>query len=222
MKTIVEKLNLQKYRRAVVLDMPGGKDYLKGLQGYDTAFCDGSYDLIFAFVLDMEALKDVVFQVIENGRLNQNGYLFLAYPKKGNKVYPTFIHRDSLMDGLGTDENGYVGKSHIKFARMVGLDDVFTVVGLKEENRNKKHRSAKKSQRVDDYIEMIPQVEKDLRDTPDVLAFYESLTPGYRKDWARYVYSAKQAATKAKRREEMKRILGAGYKSRDLYRNRQK
>lgn len=61
-------------------------------------------------------------------------------------------------------------------------------------------------------------MEKDLQDIPDLLAFYQSLTPGYRKDWARYVYSAKQEATRAKRREEMKIILGAGYKSRDLYR----
>jgi uncharacterized protein YdeI (YjbR/CyaY-like superfamily) len=65
---------------------------------------------------------------------------------------------------------------------------------------------------------MVASIEADLRDTPDLLAFYKSLTPGYRKDWARYVYSAKQEETRAKRREEMKMILAAGYKSRDLYR----
>lgn len=101
---------------------------------------------------------------------------------------------------------------------MVGLDDVFTVVGLKEESRNKNNTTNKASQCVDDYIALIPDIEKDLQDSPELLAFYQSLTPGYRKDWARYVYSAKQEATKAKRREEMKTILGAGYKSRDLYR----
>jgi uncharacterized protein YdeI (YjbR/CyaY-like superfamily) len=71
---------------------------------------------------------------------------------------------------------------------------------------------------VDDYIEFISDVEKDLQDTPDLLAFYQSLTQGYRKDWARYVYSAKQEGTRAKRRDEMKMILGKGFKSRDLYR----
>ncbi len=221
-KTIVEKLNLQKYKKAAVLNLPDGADYFADLADYDTKLTDGTYDLIFAFVLDMESLKELVNNVIENHYLNQNGYLFLAYPKKGNKVYPTFIHRDDLLAGVGADENGYVGTSNIKFARMVGLDDVFTVVGLKEDSKSKNQISTKASQCVDDYIALIPSVEKDLQDTPDLLAFYQSLTPGYRKDWARYVYSAKQEATKAKRREEMKMILGAGYKSRDLYRQDKK
>lgn len=220
-KTIVEKLNLQKYKKVAVLHLPDGADYLAELTDYDTELTDSTYDLIFAFVLDMESLKGLVNKVIENNYLDKNGYIYLAYPKKGNKVYPTFIHRDDLLQGLGADEDGYIGTSTIKFARMVGLDDVFTVVGLKEDSQNRNRTSTKASQCVDDYIELIPEVEKDLQDTPDLLSFYQSLTPGYRKDWARYVYSAKQEATKAKRREEMKMILGAGYKSRDLYRRDQ-
>lgn len=216
-KTIVEKLNLQKYKKVAVLNLPDGADYLAELADYDTEL-ESAYDLIFAFVLDMESLKELVFKVIKKNYLNKNGYIFLAYPKKGNKVYPTFIHRDDLLDELGTDENGYIGTSNIKFARMVGLDHVFTVVGLKEDSSSKNRISTKASQCVDDYIARIPDVEKDLHDAPDLLAFYQSLTPGYRKDWARYVYSAKQEATKAKRCEEMKTILGKGYKSRDLYR----
>ncbi|GIN86669.1 hypothetical protein J6TS2_30550 [Heyndrickxia sporothermodurans] len=220
-KTIVEKLNLQKYKKAAVLNLPEGATYLSELTEYDTELKDQTYDLIFAFVLDMESLKGLVQKVIENQYLNKDGYFFVAYPKKGNKVYSTFIHRDELLDGLGADENGYIGTSNIKFARMVGLDDVFTVVGLKEAARGKNQTSTKASQCVDDYIEMIPEVEKDLINSPDLLTFYQSLTLGYQKDWARYVYSAKQEATKAKRKEEMKMILAKGYKSRDLYRRDQ-
>ncbi|MGE6257662.1 YdeI/OmpD-associated family protein [Heyndrickxia sporothermodurans] len=220
-KTIVENLNLQKYKKAAVLNLPEGATYLSELTEYDTELKDQTYDLIFAFVLDMESLKGLVQKVIENQYLNKDGYLFVAYPKKGNKVYSTFIHRDELLDGLGADENGYIGTSNIKFARMVGLDDVFTVVGLKEAAKGKNQTFTKASQCVDDYIEMIPEVEKDLMDSPDLLTFYQSLTPGYQKDWARYVYSAKQEATKAKRKEEMKMILAKGYKSRDLYRRDQ-
>ncbi|MBT2291411.1 YdeI/OmpD-associated family protein [Paenibacillus albidus] len=219
-KTIVEKLNLLKYNKVAVLDMPEGTQDLEGLSGYDTRLLEGSgYDLIFAFVLDMESLKGLVDRVIQDHRLNKDGYIYLAYPKKGNKVYPTFIHRDDLLGGLDADEEGYIGASDIKFARMVGLNEVFTVVGLKEDARNKNRISAKASQCVDDYIAFIPEVEKDLQNTPELLAFYQSLTPGYRKDWARYIYSARQEATRAKRREEMLRILGEGYKSRDLYLN---
>ncbi|WP_400243567.1 YdeI/OmpD-associated family protein [Niallia sp. JL1B1071] len=101
--------------------------------------------------------------------------------------------------------------------------DIFTVIGLKEEEKNKEETvSSKASQRVDDYIEKIPDVENDLTDSPELLAFYQSLTPGYRKDWARYVYSAKQEGTRVKRKEEMKVILASGYKSRDIYRREMK
>lgn len=125
-KSIVEKLNLQKYKHAAVLDEPEGFSYFEELTGYDTALKDRAYDLIFAFVLDMESLKELVNRVIEHQHLNENGYLYAAYPKKGNKIYPTFIHRDDLLAGIGSDEKGYIGKSNIKFSRMVGLDDVFT------------------------------------------------------------------------------------------------
>jgi hypothetical protein len=216
-KTIVQKLNLQKYEKVAVLHMPAGADYLTELEDYDKELKDQSYDLIFAFVLTMDSLKELVYEVIEKKYLNRNGYIYLAYPKKGNKVYPTFVHRDELLPGLGADEDGYIGKSTIKFSRMVGLDDIFTIVGLKEDARNKNRTSTKASQCVDDYIDMIPAIEKDLHESPNLLSFYQSLTPGYQKDWARYVYSAKQEATKTKRREEMKMILGAGYKTRDLY-----
>lgn len=101
---------------------------------------------------------------------------------------------------------------------MVGLNDVFTVVGFKEETRKKNEASSKPSQRVDDYTSIIPEVENDLQDSPEALELYQSLTPGYRKDWARYVYSAVQEGTRAKRRAEMKKILGEGYKSIDIYR----
>lgn len=217
-KTIVEKLNLTKYAKVAVLNMPVDKDYLSGLKGYSTELNDNTYNLIFAFVLDMESLQAMVHKVIEGNYLNEKGYLFLAYPKKGNKVYPTYIHRDELLSGLGADDQGYIGTSNIKFARMVGLDDVFTVVGLKEASREKTKPKTTASQCVDDYVAMIPEVETELKDNPDLLAFYQSLTPGYQKDWARYIYSAKQEATRKKRREEMKQILREGYKSRDLYR----
>ncbi len=216
-KSIVEKLNLKKYERVAILNQPEGTNVLAELSDYDTELKQ-SYDLIFAFVFDMASFKTLVDRVMERGHLRENGYLYVAYPKKGNKVYPTFIHRDELLEGLGADENGYIGTSDLKFARMVGLDDVFTVVGLKRDAASRGKISTKPSQRVDDYAEMVSKVEDDLKDTPDLLQFYKSLTPGYRKDWARYVYSAKQEDTREKRREEMKMILAAGYKSRELYR----
>ncbi|KGR91925.1 hypothetical protein CD30_03220 [Ureibacillus massiliensis 4400831 = CIP 108448 = CCUG 49529] len=217
-KTIVNKLNLLKYEKIALLHLPKGSNYFNELSHFDTSLVDGKkYDLIFTFVTDIDAMKEIISTIIFENHLNPKGYLYIAYPKKGNKVYNTFIHRDEIFPSIGVDEEGYVGGSNIKFARMVGLDDVFTVVGLKEESKGKGTSSKKASQRVEDYIDYIPQIEKDLEDAPKQLAFYQSLTPGYQKDWARYVYSAKQEATKEKRREEMKMILSEGFKSRDIY-----
>ena len=220
-KTIVEKLSLHKYERAAILNMPDGSDYFVELPSYDTRLTEREYDLIFGFVLDMESLKALVNEVISRNCLKEKGYLYAAYPKKDNKVYATFIHRDELLGGLGSDEDGYIGTSSLKFSRMVGMDDVFTVVGLKADAGSRGKNSVKPSQRVDDYIALIPNIERDLEDSPELLAFYKSLTPGYRKDWARYVYSAKQEETREKRKEEMKMILGTGCKSRELYRKDQ-
>lgn len=222
-KTIIEKLNLHKSKRIAVLNRPEGEHDLSELADYDTTLDNGPYDVIFAYVLNMEDLQKLVTNVIDGDHLQQGGYLYAAYPKKGNKVYPTYIHRDHLFVGLGADEEGYVGASGLKFARMVGLNEVFTVIGLKMEPKKKattstKLTSPKPSQRADDYISMIPTVEQDLQDLPEVLAFYRSLTPGYQKDWARYIYSAMQEETRSKRRADMKKILGGGYKSIDIYR----
>ncbi|WP_336787623.1 YdeI/OmpD-associated family protein [Paenibacillus sp. MMO-177] len=224
-KTIVEKLNLHKYKKTAVLHLPEGSEALAGLERYETTLQAGSrYDLIFAFVLEMPSLQKLMTEIIENNYLEDGGYFYAAYPKKGNKAYPTYIHRDSLFEGLGASEaDGYVGDSEVKFARMVGLDDVFTVVGFKSEARKKgsSASSKKPSQSVADYEALVSQVEEELQDQPEILAFFRSLTPGYRKDWARYVFSAVQEETRAKRKAEMKFVLGEGYKSIDLYRRRE-
>lgn len=221
-KSIVDKLNLNKYGRKAVLHMPEGTDALAGLDGYVAELKDGQYDLIFAYVFDMPQLQGLVREVIDRQLLAGGGYLFAAYPKKGNTAYPTYIHRDELFAGVGADTDGYIGTSGLKFSRMVGLDDVFTVVGFKVETKVKAKTAASPSsapsQRVGDYVAMIPNIEQDLQDSPELLAFYRSLTPGYRRDWARYVYSVVQEGTRAKRREEMKQIMREGFKSAELYR----
>ncbi len=138
-KTIVEKLGLQKYKTVAILNLPEGAEYFNQLTNYTTTLEDNQkYDLIFTFALEINAMKEIVNEVIEKNTLSEKGYLFIAYPKKGNKVYDTFIHRDEIFPNLGVDEGGYVGESTIKFARMVGLDEVFTVVGLKRGCKRKR------------------------------------------------------------------------------------
>lgn len=220
-KTITEKLDLQKFQKTAVLYTPKGEEALKELQNVDHELkTNEQYDMIFAFVLDMNSLQELVQIVVDQNYLLKGGHLYVAYPKKGNKVYPTYIHRDTLFEGVGANEDGYIGTSTLKFNRMVGMNEVFTVVGFKNEAKKAASGLGRPSQRVDDYITFIPNIEEDLSGAPQELAFYQSLPLGYRKDWARFVYSAVQEQTRARRREEMLAALAQGCKSMELYRRR--
>lgn len=218
-KTIIEKLNLTKYKQCAVLNCPAYNDQLRSISA-DTQLTKEQYDLIFAFALNLDELNQLIDQVLQSDKLVKTGYLYIAYPKKGNTMYPTFIHRDELLSGVGADEEGFVRASKLKFSRMVGMDEVFTVVGFKFEDKQKQ-KVEKQSQRVDDYTHLIPQIVSLLSNEPQALQFFNSLTPGYQKDWARYIYSSTQVQTQDKRKLEMIRLLRAGYKSFALYRKAQ-
>ncbi|MED3562884.1 YdeI/OmpD-associated family protein [Bacillus xiapuensis] len=217
-KTVVEKLNLTKYSKKLILQKPDDmKDFIE--LDYDTSIKKDKYDLIFAFVFNLDDFSQQLKAVIEQQLLEDNGYLYFAYPKKNNPKYGEYIDRDSLIQALPTDEDGYVFESSIKFSRMVSLNDVFTVVGLKSvQKKAKKSAASKNSQCVDDYIVHIEDIKQHLIKNQEILDQYSQLTFGYQKDWARYVYSAKRKETQEKRLFEMETVLGEGFKSMELYR----
>lgn len=215
--TIIEKLKLTKYKNLAVLNEPNEYDLFPD----EKTSLSGDHDAIFIFV---ETIKDVVSytqKIIKEGLLLEKGYIFFAYPKKGNKRYETFVHRDEIFPAMNVGEDGYVGDSDVKFSRMVGMDEVFTVVGLKREKKKVK-KSPPASQCVTDYVDNVKDIERLLADHPKELAFYQSLTPGYKTDWARYIFSAKQQATRDKRQAQMVDVLSQEYKTMDLYRQNKK
>lgn len=166
-------------------------------------------------VQHLETLDEMVHykkRIINEQLLMEKGYLFFVYPKKDNKRYETYIHRDEIFPAMKVDEDGYIDESDLKFSRMVSMDDLFTVVGLKREKKKAKKSSAS-SQRVADYEEHVKDIEKLLKNHPNELKY-----PGYQRDWARYIFSAKQQKTCDKRQAQMVDILSQGYKSVDLYR----
>lgn len=216
--SIIEKLNIPKYPNMVVINEPDDYHIFKE---YPTTLTR-HHDAIFIFVLTLDEMIAHTRYIIEhNDFLTEKGYLFFAYPKKGNKRYETSIHRDEIFPALHVDEDGYVENSDVKFSRMVSMDNVFTVVGLKREKRKTK-KSTTASQSVADYVGLETNIEELLASHPDELTFYQSLTPGYRRDWARYIFSAKQQKTRDKRTEQMVSILSQGYKTIDLYRMKKK
>lgn len=215
--SIINKLSLAKYKELVVLNQPSDYDLFKG---FSTAIA-GSHDAIFIFVETIHEMVNHTQRIINEESLLEKGYLFFAYPKKGNKRYETFVHRDEIFPAMKVGEDGYVKNSDLKFSRMVSMDDVFTVVGLKHEKK-KAQKSSASSQCVVDYEDNVKDVENLLADYPNELKLYQDLTPGYQKDWARYIFSAKQQKTREKRQEQMIEILSQGYKSIDLFRLQKK
>ncbi|MFD2043733.1 YdeI/OmpD-associated family protein [Ornithinibacillus salinisoli] len=214
--SIINKLNLSKYENMAVLNQP--KDY-DLFNEYRTTL-SGEHDAIFIFVETIDEMVNYTNQIINEQQLREKGYMFFAYPKKGNKRYDTFVHRDDIFPAMKVDGDGYVENSDVKFSRMVSMDDVYTVVGLMREKKNKKSTAA--SQCVADYEENVKDIEKLLSDHPNELRFYKDLTPGYQRDWARYIFSAKQQKTREKRQLQMVDILSQGYKTVDLYRQKKK
>ncbi|KIO95685.1 hypothetical protein ADT67_06220 [Levilactobacillus brevis] len=69
---------------------------------------------------------------------------------------------------------------------------------------------------------MIPQVAELLADDPQLLAFFNHLTLGYQREWARYIFGAKAEATKQRHIADMRQILAAGYKPKRAYGSRPK
>lgn len=221
-KTIIEKLGLQKYERIAVVNKPDGIDEFAAL-AYDAALQKESYQCVFSFIFTLDEFAKQVQVLIEMQMIENNGYAFFAYPKKGNKQYEQYIERDVFYENLAIDEDGYLNGSDLKFSRMVSLNEVFTVVGLKAvKKKTAKKDTPQASQCVDDYIVHIDDIKKHLSSNEAISDIYNALTYGYQKDWARYVYSAKRQETQEKRLVEMEMILAEGYKSKDLYRQKRK
>lgn len=93
---------------------------------------DGPVDLIVATAFTLGEFADLVRRVWDRRELNENGVLYVLYPKKGNKVYEQWIGRDDIFPALGvSDETGFVEDTRMKFNKMFAFDDVFTCIGIK-------------------------------------------------------------------------------------------
>lgn len=218
---IIGKLKLHGYADKLFLNIPS---HLKAFEDmtFDISPQKDSYDLIFAFIFSLDEFAALLQQIIRANLLNKEGYLYIAYPKKGNKTYDSYIGRDDFFGPSGMDNDGFVMNSRIKFNKMVAFDETFTCIGLKRISQPAK-QSSSPSQCVADYVDRIPELRHHWNAAnPSILALFDGLTPGYQRDWARFVYGVRSEETKLRRLEEMAKALEDGFKSIDLFRRKGK
>ncbi len=213
-EALAKKLRLNIGQEITILNRPE-KEYFSEFKVSEDIPQD-SVDIIILFVKTLNQLKEETIKLIEGNKLNLGGRLLIAYPKKGNRLFDSYVHRDEIFPALGVNDEGYIQNSHYKFNQMVKLDDNYTIVGIKHEKERKPQKTV--SQCVADYIQFIPTIEQELSEETGALTFFKSLTPGYKKSWARYLYSAKRLETQEKRKQEMIKLLKQGVKSKELAR----
>ena len=179
---------------------------------------DAPYDRMISFVFSVDELVMYLKNTLQTNALAEQGYLFFVYPKKNNTTYKQFIHRDDIFPAIQVDEAKYIAGSDYKFASLMSLDDTFSILSIKRDAKGKGKKKTASSQCVSDYESMVPLLRDALKENEMDIAFYDALTPGYQKDWARYIYSAKKQETKLVRLAEMRELTRAGYKTKEHYR----
>jgi len=129
---LVKKLRLEKYPHRLLVQAFGPVVELEGLE-FDVKPGPDAYDLVLAFVLNLEDMATIVHRTAGQVWLRDDGLLYLCYPKKGNPIHQTFIGRDDIFPYLKVDrETGLVPGTHLKFNSMAAFNDVYTVIGLKK------------------------------------------------------------------------------------------
>lgn len=221
-RSIVDKLKIEKFSTKLLLAAP--EDILDFTDvNMDTEINKKQYHFVFIFIHTIEEFLSYLKTLIEKDLVEENGFVYFAYPKKNNPKYEHSIERDRIFDYIDPKKEGFVQDSNLKFSKIVSLNDVYTIIGLKSMKKDlKKPTTSKNSQGVNDYIAFVDTIKTQLENNTHLLKAYSQLTFGYQKDWARYIYSAKRSETQKKRFIEMGIVLSEGYKSMDLYRRKKK
>lgn len=173
---------------------------------------EAPYEVILVFVDSLDMMKQTVLQAEKE--LTNEGILYLCYPKLKNTLSLIGIHRDHIFPYLQVDQTtGYVKDTLMRFNKMAAFDDNYTLLAVKKDTKQKSRPQT--SQKVEDYEVYIEHI-KELLKNESCYDFYNNLTRGYQKGWARYIYSAKTEGTKQKRLKKMIELLSKGIKSKDL------
>lgn len=174
-------------------------------QNHFTSFIQPTYPYVMWFVYSLDEMKKAIEESID--LLEDNGILYLCYPKLKNTLNLKGIHRDLILPFLNvSEETGYVRDTLMRFNKMAAFDKDYTLLGIKKDIKP----SIRKQDKTD-YTQYIDALKAHL--SKPALTFYNTLTKGYQTNWARYVYSAKRKETKEKRLIEVNTLLEKNIKT---------
>lgn len=212
MDRLYRKLNIDKFNKICIVDKPDDIYYFNDID-FDKIILKENYDLIIYFVYDLNTMENQIINTEKRELIPFKKSIYFIYPKKSSKNYDKYIKRDDIFLYLNVDENtGFIKDSEFKFYKMVSFDEDFTLVGLRREKIEEFNEN-----KYIDYSDFIEDIENVLSKYSKALKYFEKLSFGYKREWARYVFSAKRQNTKDKRIEEMINILNLGYKSKAGY-----
>lgn len=208
---LIKKLHLSKFKDIALYNNSPHSQELSLITSQDyLADLTQDFDVIFVHTFTLDEMKEMLLTLWEQSTIRPGGIAYLVYPKLNNPEYPG-IHRDDIFPALEVDDGlGLMPNTHYKFNKMVSLNEIFTIIGLKHlTDKELKNLSASKnntqpSGRVSDYIQYIPEIVTKLEaDHSDLVNKFQSLTPGKQRNWAREIYSARTQATQDKRWQKL-------------------
>lgn len=214
MENILSKLKIDSFKNLACVDIP--EDLKIEFKDYKSVSLTKDHDAVIVFSTSNEDFFKTLEKLVKEDIIVDKGLLFILYPKKGNKRYPSYVHRDEIFPKVQMDDEGFIYKTAYKFNRMLGFNDEFTLLEIKKIlNYKAKNQVSKQGS---DYLKFIPDVEKYLEKDAEALKIYQALSPGYRKDWAVYIFSTQNESTRNKHFEECETLLKQGHKNMTLYR----
>jgi hypothetical protein len=105
---------------------------------HDTSI-KGYYEYVLIFTHTLEEMENAIIKAISI--LNEEGVLYLLYPKLKNKLNLKGIHRDHILPYLEvSEETGYYKNTLMRFNMMASFDDNYTILGIKKDKYYRKRR----------------------------------------------------------------------------------
>ncbi|KRL53373.1 YdeI/OmpD-associated family protein [Furfurilactobacillus rossiae] len=213
-KTFADKIKLSTYKHVSIRHQPDTIESLPFDQASDSTKTN---DLILSFCLSTDMMATEIKTIADEKLLSSRGYLYLVYPKLKNKLGLPGIHRDVLFPALHVDaDSGAVADTGLKFSRMVSFDDNYTAVGLTWLASNPR-RADNPSGRVATYEDRLSELKQLINADNDAHQAFDTLTPGYQRSWARYVFSPKTSVTQQAHLQQMITLLKEDYASVELW-----